>query len=132
MNDALFVYGSLTPRGRNECQLSRIRGSWQKAGSLGRIVQIHKGTDAGYPGMLEGRRLVRGWLFSSRSLASHWHRIDAFEGAGYRRALHLVYTKDRELSAYVYMLERPKFTTRVLGSQLRGLKASAKLFSLLQ
>ena len=44
-------------------------------------------------------------VFVSPDLPAHWDRLDAFEGADYRRVLIEVATPDGPLEAYIYAVE---------------------------
>jgi gamma-glutamylcyclotransferase (GGCT)/AIG2-like uncharacterized protein YtfP len=99
----LAVYGTLAPGEGNHGQLSALAGEWR-------------------PGAVRGQRLSDGWrgypgfildptaepvpvqLFTSPDLPAHWPRLDAFEGAGYRRLVTTVATDTGDLTACIYVL----------------------------
>jgi gamma-glutamylcyclotransferase (GGCT)/AIG2-like uncharacterized protein YtfP len=69
-------------------------------------VQAGWGVEFGYPGLIldpEGP-LVEVEVFESPALPDHWQRLDAFEGAGYRRVAVDVSTAEGVLSASIYVL----------------------------
>jgi gamma-glutamylcyclotransferase (GGCT)/AIG2-like uncharacterized protein YtfP len=43
-------------------------------------------------------------VFESADLPDHWQRLDAFEGAGYRRSTVIVTTQSGEISGSIYEL----------------------------
>ena len=46
-------------------------------------------------------------VFDSAALPRHWHRLDAFEGPGYRRVTVGAATADGVLAASIYVLVEP-------------------------
>jgi len=109
MTHRLFVYGTLAPGRPNEHVLADVPGDWEPATVTGTLLQEGWGAAAGYPGIvLDGRdEEVKGFLFSSESLAEHWARLDEFEGEGYERVLATVKLKDgTAVDAYIYRLSR--------------------------
>lgn len=104
----LFVYGTLGPGRSHAHLLEELGGKWQKGSIRGRLFAEGIGLTAGYPVVdLNGEGLVEGHLFASKQLASAWHRLDAYEGAGYRRVEVMVRLATGEtVSAYVYALDR--------------------------
>lgn len=87
MLERLFVYGTLAPGRPNEHVLAAVPGRWEPATVRGRLYPEGWGAAAGYPGIVlaEDGDEVRGLVFSSVALATHWARLDAFEGPGYQR-----------------------------------------------
>ena len=68
------------------------------------IASRRLGSSGGLPGNERGGE-VKGFLFSSESLAEHWPRIDEFEGEGYERVLTTVKLEDgTAVDAYIYRL----------------------------
>ena len=107
MTHRLFVYGTLAPGRPNEHVLADVPGEWEPATVTGRLLQEGWGAAAGYPGIvLDGHGgEVKGFLFSSASLAEHWARLDEFEGEGYDRVLTSVKLPDgTAVEAYIYTL----------------------------
>lgn len=107
MPPCLFVYGSLAPGRPNAHVLADVPGTWEPAAVRGTLLQEGWGAAMGYPGIVldpHGDR-VEGLLFTSEALPEHWARLDAFEGAGYRRVLTVVARADGvAVDAYVYTL----------------------------
>lgn len=112
--DRLFVYGSLAPGRANAHVLADVPGSWQPATVNGRLLQEGWGAAMGYPGLVldaQGGE-VRGQVFSSTELASHWSRLDAFEGEGYERVIGQARLEDgTTVQAWVYALAGGGATT---------------------
>lgn len=107
MTHRLFVYGTLAPGRPNEDVLAGVLGEWEPATVTGTLLQEGWGAAAGYPGIVldEHGDEVKGFLFSSESLAEHWARLDEFEGEGYERVLTTVKLKDgTSIEAYIYRL----------------------------
>lgn len=104
----LAVYGTLAPGQPNHGQLAGLRGRWSAGTVRGHLVD-----SAGWAAPLGYRALVLDrngpevavQLFESPDLPAHWARLDAFEGADYRRAVARVRgaTGD-ELEAWIYVL----------------------------
>ncbi len=72
----------------------------------GSLVQAGWGAKFGYPGLILDANgpLVEVDVFESSALPEHWHRLDAFEGPGYRRVDIEVSTADGVLPASIYVL----------------------------
>lgn len=84
----LAVYGSLAPGRPNAWVLEPLDGRWIEGGYVrGRLRREGWGAAHGFPGLEpdpSGDRVpVR--VFVSSELPDHWSRLDAFEGADYRR-----------------------------------------------
>lgn len=107
MIERLFVYGTLAPGRENAHVLAPVAGTWEPASLTGRLFAEGWGAAAGYPGLVldpDGDR-VDGHLFTSDTLGSHWARLDAFEGDGYRRVAAPVTRADGTIvDAFVYVL----------------------------
>jgi len=104
--DALFVYGSLLPGRRHAALLEAIAGRRRKAFLRGRFYPQGVAGTEGYPALVPdaGADEVAGLLLESTALAAHWPRLDAFEGAAYRRLKTLVRCDDgRSRQAWVYV-----------------------------
>ena len=107
MTHRLFVYGTLALGRPNEHVLADVPGEWEPATVTGTLLQVGWGAAMGYPGIVldEHGGEVKGFLFSSESLAEHWARLDEFEGEGYERVLTTVTLKDgTAVDAYIYRL----------------------------
>lgn len=102
---ALFVYGSLKPRGRNKQVLSRSRGTWQPATINGLLVRFGSGLNKGYLGLLPGNQPLRGYVFSAHALAHMWQALDEFEGVGYVRKTTQVLVQGRPVEAEAYFID---------------------------
>lgn len=89
MTERLFVYGTLAPGRPNEHVLAEVSGTWEPATVKGTLLQEGWGAAAGYPGIVldELGDDVPGFIFSSEELATHWARLDEFEGDGYERVV---------------------------------------------
>jgi len=85
----LAVYGSLRPDGENHHVVEDLEGRWRRGFVRGRLLEEGWGAGMGYPAMVwepdAGRVEVA--LLESAGLPSAWPRLDAFEGAEYRRIL---------------------------------------------
>ncbi|HEV7439800.1 MAG TPA: gamma-glutamylcyclotransferase, partial [Methylobacterium sp.] len=53
-------------------------------------------------------------------LPTHWARLDAFEGAGYRRALTRVQTAQHTVEAWIYVVSEPVEGERRVGPASGG------------
>jgi len=111
----LFVYGTLGPGRPNEHILKDIKGTWKEASVYGYLKQEGWGADMGYPGIInldnDGNE-IKGFLFCSDRLESHWNRLDDFEGNGYKRVLSTVKIKNNSKEdAFVYILRNKKSGT---------------------
>ena len=102
----LATYGTLAPRRDNHHQLAALKGRWRQGTVRGRLADAGWGAALGYPGLVLDPlgSLVEVHLFESAELPDHWQRLDAFEGAGYRRVVTQVRAADGELDAWIYVL----------------------------
>ena len=100
----LVVYGSLAPGRSNHNQLAGLAGDWRPGLVRGWLKDAGWGTGQGFPGLTPDPAgpEVAVQIFSSPDLPVHWSRLDAFEGADYRRVPIAVTTPDGALEAYVY------------------------------
>jgi gamma-glutamylcyclotransferase (GGCT)/AIG2-like uncharacterized protein YtfP len=105
----LFVYGTLAPGRPNAHILADVPGTWQPATVTGTLVPEGWGAAAGYPGIVlgDGAGIVPGLVFTSPALATHWARLDEFEGDGYERVMTTATLADgTPVEAWVYALSR--------------------------
>ena len=102
----LATYGTLAPGRANHHQLARLKGQWRQGTVRGRLVKAGWGAALGFPGLIldPSGSVVEVHLFESEDLPNHWARLDAFEGAGYRRAVTQVRTADGGLEAWIYVI----------------------------
>ncbi len=102
----LATYGTLAPGRPNHGQLAGLSGRWLEGRVRGSLVQEGWGAELGYPGLIldAGGPLVEVDVFESSALPHHWHRLDAFEGPGYRRVATDVSTAEGVLPASIYVL----------------------------
>ncbi len=102
----LATYGNLAPGRINERQLSDLRGRWLVGRVRGSLVEDGWGAALGYPALVLGAdgAEVEVQVFESADLRDHWERLDAFEGAGYRRVAVDVETDKGVLPASIYVL----------------------------
>jgi gamma-glutamylcyclotransferase (GGCT)/AIG2-like uncharacterized protein YtfP len=72
----------------------------------GSLVEAGWGASLGYPGLVldPHEAAVEVQVFESPALPDHWDRLDAFEGAGYRRVAVDVSTDEGVLPASIYVL----------------------------
>ena len=100
------TYGTLAPGRPNHGQLTGLSGRWLVGQVRGSLVQEGWGAELGYPGLIleTGGPLVEVDVFESSALPDHWHRLDAFEGPGYRRVTTDVSTAEGILAASIYVL----------------------------
>ena len=105
--DRLFVYGTLAPGKPNAHILADVPGTWEPATVTGTLHAEGWGAAQGYPGIVLDPHggTVHGLVFSSDELASHWARLDAFEGDGYERVVTQARLADGTIvEAFVYRL----------------------------
>jgi gamma-glutamylcyclotransferase (GGCT)/AIG2-like uncharacterized protein YtfP len=108
----LATYGTLAPGRPNHGQLAGLSGRWLVGHVRGSLVQAGWGAEFGYPGLILDPHgpLVEVDVFEASSLPQHWHRLDAFEGPGYRRVVIQVSTAEGVLPASIYVLNRDDST----------------------
>ena len=104
-DNRLATYGTLAPGKPNHHQLSDLTGRWLKGSVKGALVQTGWGAALGFPALVldETASRLSVDLFESDDLPSHWPRLDAFEGEGYRRVIVRVQTEQGELPAFIYV-----------------------------
>lgn len=108
LNTRLIVYGTLAPGRVNHHQLDGLKGVWQRGTVRGWLNPSGWAAEVGYPGLVldaEGPR-VDVQVFESPDLPEHWSRLDAFEGADYRRVAVSVSTPSGELGGWIYVIAR--------------------------
>jgi gamma-glutamylcyclotransferase (GGCT)/AIG2-like uncharacterized protein YtfP len=105
----LATYGTLGPGRPNHGQLSDLPGRWLQGRVRGSLVDAGWGAEAGYPALVLGDDgpLVDVDVFESPELPRHWERLDAFEGAEYRRVAVDIETDQGVLRASIYVLAEP-------------------------
>lgn len=107
MEQRLFVYGTLAPGKPNEHVMTTIGGTWQEATVNGYLKSQGWGAAMGCPGIVldAAGEDIKGYIFCSEHLDSHWHELDEFEGEEYERVLVNATTKDNQaVDAYIYKL----------------------------
>ena len=103
----LATYGTLAPGRVNNDQLADLEGYWRQGTVRGRLVEAGWGAELGYPGLILDPlgQAIDVYVFESSDLPNHWLRLDAFEGAGYRRVVAQVRTVDGDLDASIYVID---------------------------
>ena len=104
----LATYGTLAPGQINHHQLEGLDGKWYTGTVKGRLFTEGWGAEHGCPGIeLDASGQDVGvFIFESDDLPDHWQRLDAFEGAEYRRIKAIVQTPDGEVECSIYELAR--------------------------
>jgi gamma-glutamylcyclotransferase (GGCT)/AIG2-like uncharacterized protein YtfP len=105
----LVTYGTLSPGEVNHHQLADIAGRWSRGAVRGRLVNAGWGSGLGFPGIIldPAAPAVEVHVLESDQLPRHWTRLDAFEGAGYRRVATTALIGEREVPACIYALADP-------------------------
>lgn len=103
----LATYGTLAPGRVNEHQLADLKGIWRQGTVRGKLVDAGWGAELGYPGLVldPAGQDIEVSLFESPDLPDHWSRLDAFEGAGYRRVTTQARTEDGDLGVSIYVID---------------------------
>ena len=106
----LVVYGSLAPGKSNHHQLAGLAGAWLPGHVRGWFRDAGWGTGQGFPGLTPDPAgpEVAVQVFSSPDLPAHWSRLDAFEGADYRRVRIAATTEDGVVEANIYAVGVPR------------------------
>ena len=101
----LVAYGTLAPGRPNHHQLDGLNGRWLGGSVRGVLVQQGWGAALGYPALIldPDGPAMEVQIFESADLASHWARLDDFEGTGYQRVAVPVETADGRLEASIYV-----------------------------
>lgn len=109
IDECLATYGTLAPGRANHHQLSDLKGQWLTGKVRGNLVQQGWGAELGYPAMIpsEDGDEIEVYLFLSPDLPQHWERLDAFEGAEYRRSPISVQTDHISIVAWIYVAALP-------------------------
>jgi len=109
----LAVYGTLAPGRSNHHQLSELNGSWSSGTVNGVLREQGWGAALGHPAIVldPNGPAVEVQVFESQDLPRHWARLDAFEGAGYRRVATQVNTVAGQTDAFIYELAEPGSST---------------------
>ncbi|PVM86638.1 gamma-glutamylcyclotransferase [Caulobacter radicis] len=102
----LAVYGSLAPGRPNHHHLAPLGGTWTSGVVRGRLVAEGWGAAIGFPGLAPDPKgeAIAVQVLESDALEAHWSRLDAFEGAGYRRVSLTVETEAGSVEAWIYVL----------------------------
>ena len=93
-SERLAVYGSLAPGRENYHMVEPLGGNWSDGVVEGDLTRHGWGAAMGYPALRlrTGAPTVTVRVLASPALATAWARLDAFEGAAYRRVLVPVWT----------------------------------------
>lgn len=97
----LAVYGSLAPGEVNHHVIADLPGSWEDGIVTGVLHAPEPGSTSQFPALRwrAGGPPVTARLFVSDALPAQWERLDAFEGAAYRRILVPVHSESGALLA---------------------------------
>ncbi len=87
----------------------------------GTLIEAGRRAKFGYPGLIldPDEAPIEGFVFESRARPNHWHRLDAFEGPGYRRIAADVWTAEGVFPASIYVIADP--------TELRSIARKARL-----
>ena len=102
----LATYGTLAPGRVNYGQLADLAGDWGVGAVRGRLLEKGWGAAHGFPGIIldPEEAEVEVQILQSLELPSHWARLDAFEGPGYRRATTQARTETGVVAVSIYEL----------------------------
>lgn len=105
IDQRLATYGTLAPGRPNHHHLADLEGRWLIGKVRGNLVPRGWGAALGYPALVpaEDGDEIEVHLFLSPDLPDHWERLDAFEGAEYRRTRIEVQTPEGPLEAWIYL-----------------------------
>lgn len=105
----LATYGALAPGEVIHHHMAGMTGRWRQGRVRGRLHAEGWGADHGCPGMTPDP--CGDWIdvhiFESADLPAHWARLDAFEGAEYRRVEIAAEAEGDRLQVSIYALSRP-------------------------
>ena len=101
----LATYGTLGPGRPNNHQLAGLEGHWLEGTVRGNLVAEGWAAELGFPALAldPAGPPIKVSLFQSSDLPEHWSRLDAFEGAGYRRVVTAVETHQGKVDAWIYV-----------------------------
>lgn len=104
----MAVYGSLAPGREHHDVVAALRGTWRPCTITGHFDATGWGMTEGFPGLVWDRDApaIAAHLIESADLPDHWDRLDAFEGAAYRREVVPVVTDTGQVLANVYTVRR--------------------------
>ena len=106
--DSIFVYGTLQLGMQNENILNELTGTWKKGYVRGEMVNINKGYNYGFPGVIlkKNGSKIFGMIFKSNLLKKKLLELDKFEGQDYQRVITEVTMIDKKKTrAYIYELK---------------------------
>lgn len=103
----LATYGTLAPGRVNHHHLADLKGRWLKGTVRGKLMEAGWGAELGFPGLnLDPLGdVIEVYILESPDLPSHWPRLDAFEGEGYRRVVTQASTPDGDLEISIYEID---------------------------
>lgn len=109
IDERLATYGTLAPGRPNHHHLADLEGKWLTGTVRGNLVQRGWGAELGYPALIpaDDGDEIEVHLFLSPDLPQHWERLDAFEGAEYRRTPICVQTDTGPMEAWIYLDAKP-------------------------
>lgn len=102
----LAAYGSLVPGQANHRQVATLVGEWSRGFVTGSLHDLGWAAREGFPAFVwePTGDPVEVQVLESAALTNAWDRLDAFEGAGYRRILAPVELPRGRLVCYLYEL----------------------------
>ena len=105
--NSIFVYGTLQPGKQNGKILKKIKGTWKKGFVFGKLINISKGINYGYP-VIEIKKKgdkIFGMVFLSKNLKKIINKLDVFEGKDYKRIITNVnLTNGTKIKSYIYII----------------------------
>ncbi|MEM9140344.1 MAG: HAD-IA family hydrolase, partial [Pseudomonadota bacterium] len=102
----LATYGTLAPGQVNHHVMDGMQGMWTAGHVKGTLLAEGWGADHGCPGIVldpDGAEIAV-QMFTSADLKDHWARLDAFEGAEYRRVETVAMTAEGPVPVAIYEL----------------------------
>ena len=108
-DERLAVYGSLRPGEKNAHILAPLAGQWIGGTVRGRLRNAGWAAAGGYPAIVldKAGESIEVALLCSHELPAMWAKLDAFEGADYRRMPVDVRTEQGPVAAFIYALTEP-------------------------